>query len=49
MKTNEKNAYTSPKIELVHTDGSDVISTSGFNGGDHVFGKNNSDESAYET
>lgn len=45
----EKRIYTAPTAELLYTDNLDVISTSGFNGGDHVFGKNNSDESAYET
>ncbi len=46
---NEKRIYTAPKAELIYTEKSDVISTSGFNGEDHIIGKNNSVESAYET
>ncbi len=38
---NNKQRYTAPSLELLKTESGDIISTSGFNGADHVFGSEN--------
>ena len=45
---NEKRTYTAPTAELVYTQDSDVISTSGFDGADHVFGTKATNEDLYK-